>query len=253
MLVRVSQRAAPGQNRARNVGRGKSRIYKGSTGRFLAARRRVLGGWTSGRTRWSSPRSSSSHCTVSPACTPMAAAKAQLNFQTHSRRALRCNILRTYLQEDFRGFAARLADSPLFQRFCLVDEIDKVKVPAKSTLQRYAQWTDEKTLNELIGQALRQAHHHPEKLQLDQPVDLDASGSAGATLDHAESIGAVKTARSETARAASDGPEEGSALLGTEPSGREVGAYISFGFGMRRHFVMFATFLLEAEPGPSSI
>ncbi len=101
-------------------------------------------------------------------------AKAQLNFQTHSRRALRCNILRTYLQEDFRGFAARLADSPLFQRFCLVDEIDKVKVPAKSTLQRYAQWTDEKTLNELIDEALRQAHHHPEKLQLDQPVDLDA-------------------------------------------------------------------------------
>ena len=97
-----------------------------------------------------------------------------LNYQTHSRRALRCNIVRTYLQENFRGFAARLADSPLLQRFCLVDEIDRVKVPAKSTLQRYAHWTDEKTLQEVIHETLRQAHQHPEKLQLDQPVDLDA-------------------------------------------------------------------------------
>src|SRR5712691_11208316 len=45
-------------------------------------------------------------------------AKAQLNFQIHSRRVLRCNLLRLYLQEDFRGFAARLADSPLLQHFC---------------------------------------------------------------------------------------------------------------------------------------
>lgn len=101
-------------------------------------------------------------------------ASSQLTYQTHCRRALRCNILRTYIKEDFRGFAARLADSPLFQRFCLLDQIDKVKVPAKSTLQRYAHWTDQKTLNELIDQALRQAHQHPEKLQLEQPVDLDA-------------------------------------------------------------------------------
>ena len=86
----------------------------------------------------------------------------------------RCDVARTYLQENFRGFAARLADSPLLQRFCLVDEIDRVKVPAKSTLQRYAHWTDEKTLQEVIHETLRQAHQHPEKLQLDQPVDWDA-------------------------------------------------------------------------------
>src|SRR3989442_11094675 len=57
-------------------------------------------------------------------------AKAQLNFQKHSRRALRCNLARTYLAEDFRGFAARLADSPLLQRFCGLAQIDKVVVPA---------------------------------------------------------------------------------------------------------------------------
>src|SRR5437773_12574066 len=53
-------------------------------------------------------------------------AKGQLKYQLHCQRALRCNILRTYLQEDFRGFAARLADSPLFQHFCALSQIDKV-------------------------------------------------------------------------------------------------------------------------------
>jgi len=58
-------------------------------------------------------------------------------YQTHSRRALRCNIVRTCLQEGYRDFAAHLADSPLLQRFCLLDEIGIIKVPAKSTVQRY--------------------------------------------------------------------------------------------------------------------
>src|SRR6266566_5124077 len=81
-------------------------------------------------------------------------AKAQLNFQLQSRRALRCNILRTYLQEDFRGFAARLSDSPLLQQFCGLGELEKVVVPAKSTLHRYADWIEAPILNELIHQAL---------------------------------------------------------------------------------------------------
>ena len=44
--------------------------------------------------------------------------KAQQNRQRHSRRALRCNIARLLIGEDYRGFAARLADSPLLQYFC---------------------------------------------------------------------------------------------------------------------------------------
>ncbi len=95
-------------------------------------------------------------------------------YQTHSRRALRCNIGRTYLNESFREFAAHLADSPLLQRFCLLDQIDVITVPAKSTLQRYAEWVDHKTLQQTTQDVVRQAHHHPENLQLEQPVDLGA-------------------------------------------------------------------------------
>ena len=61
--------------------------------------------------------------------------KAQQRYQLHSRQALRCNIARTLLNEEFRGFATRLADSPLLQYFCGISEVDRVRVPAKSTLQ----------------------------------------------------------------------------------------------------------------------
>src|SRR6476646_9660569 len=51
-------------------------------------------------------------------------AKAQQNRQLHCRRALRCNLARLLLKEDYRGFATRLADSPLLQFFCGIAELD---------------------------------------------------------------------------------------------------------------------------------
>lgn len=101
-------------------------------------------------------------------------ARAQLNFQVHTRRALRCNLLRTLLQEDFRGFAVRLADSPLFQYFCGLAELDRVVVPSKSTLQRYAYWTDRPTLDRFIHELLGQAHTQPKALRLTEAIDLEA-------------------------------------------------------------------------------
>ena len=55
-------------------------------------------------------------------------AKAQTNYQTHCRRALRGNIARLLLKEDFRGFAVRLADSPLLQFFCGLNELGEWEV-----------------------------------------------------------------------------------------------------------------------------
>src|SRR5688572_15880069 len=101
-------------------------------------------------------------------------AKAQRKVQVHARRALRCNIARTLMMEDFRGFAVRLADSPLFQHFCGVAELDRVRVPAKSTLQRYSQWCEEAALRRLVHQLTQQAHLHPQKLRLRAPLDLEA-------------------------------------------------------------------------------
>jgi IS5 family transposase len=101
-------------------------------------------------------------------------AKAQRKIQIHARRALRCNIARTLIMEDFRGFAIRLADSPLVQHFCGVAEVDRVQVPSKSTLQRYSQWCDEAAVRRLVDQLTQQAHLHPQKLRLCAPLDLEA-------------------------------------------------------------------------------
>src|ERR1700739_3527035 len=103
--------------------------------------------------------------------------KQQVRFQEHSVRALRCSIARTLLGGSFRDFAARLADSPLLQWFCQVAQLDRVKVPAKSTLQRYATWLpNEEEMREVINELLRKAGaaiaDGKQVLDLEEPLDL---------------------------------------------------------------------------------
>jgi hypothetical protein len=102
-------------------------------------------------------------------------AKAQQNRQLHSQRALRCNIARILLNEDFRGFAARLADSPLLQRFCLLSQIEVITVPSKSTLQRYDLWWPQAEVRALIGQLLNQGATAPQALHLPEALDLESA------------------------------------------------------------------------------
>jgi hypothetical protein len=99
--------------------------------------------------------------------------KAQQRHQLHSRQALRCNIARTLLNEEFRGFATRLADSPLLQYFCGISQVDLVRVPAKSTLQRYAIWWKEAEVHQLVHQIIRTGAQQPQQLNLAQPLNLD--------------------------------------------------------------------------------
>ena len=102
-------------------------------------------------------------------------AKGQQNHQRHSRRALRCNIARLLLHEDYRGLAARLADSPVLQFFCGLSEVDRVRVPSKSVLQRYAQWWTEAEVRPLIHQLLSLGATAPQQLQLPATLDLESA------------------------------------------------------------------------------
>jgi hypothetical protein len=101
--------------------------------------------------------------------------KAQQKHQLHARRALRCNIARLLLPEDYRGFAARLADSPLLQFFCGISEVDRVVVPSKSTLQRYFVWWPEAEMRPLVQKLLLQGAQAPEQLGLAEPLDLESA------------------------------------------------------------------------------
>jgi hypothetical protein len=100
-------------------------------------------------------------------------ARAQQKHQFHARRALRCNIARLLIQEDYRGFAVRLADSPLLQFFCALSEVDRVVVPSKSTLQRYFMWWSEAEVRSLVQKLLAQGAQAPEQLGLAEPLDLE--------------------------------------------------------------------------------
>ncbi|HZR20572.1 MAG TPA: transposase [Verrucomicrobiae bacterium] len=101
--------------------------------------------------------------------------KAQQNRQLHCGRALRCNIARVLLQEEYRGFAARLADSPLLQYFCGLSEVACVTVPSKSTLQRYDQWWPQTEVRQVIQQLVGLAGTDPKKLDLSEAVDLESA------------------------------------------------------------------------------
>jgi hypothetical protein len=104
-------------------------------------------------------------------------AKYQLIVQTHSRRALRCNLARVLLKEDFRGFSTRLADSPLLQHFVGIARLDTVRVPSKSTLERYEKWLPEPEVRAVVETILKAAARPVEQgqqpLDLAEPLDLE--------------------------------------------------------------------------------
>jgi len=100
-------------------------------------------------------------------------ALTQGKFQERSRRALRCTILRTLLQEDYRGFSCHLAGNPLYQWFCLVDALDQVRVPSKSEVQRFAHWLPAEQMRAVIDGLLKGAVEQPRKLGLKEALNLE--------------------------------------------------------------------------------
>lgn len=101
-------------------------------------------------------------------------ARQQIKHQERCRRALRCNIARELLGEDYRGFSLRLADSPLLQWFCGLDRLAVVQVPSKSELQRFATLLPQEKLRPLIDQLTTDAALAPARIGLAQALDLDA-------------------------------------------------------------------------------
>jgi hypothetical protein len=99
--------------------------------------------------------------------------KVRLTFQEHSRRAFRCNILRTLMGDSFRDFSCQLAGWPLFQWFCGMDCWGVVKVSSKSALQRYAHWLPADEMTEMIYGVLRKAGDPSVGLGFEKPFDFD--------------------------------------------------------------------------------
>lgn len=82
-------------------------------------------------------------------------AKEQAKYQRASVQALRCNVLKQILGENYRGMSRRLAECPLFQWFCGVDRLGEVRVPSKSQLVRYSTWLPEAEMDGVVGRLVR--------------------------------------------------------------------------------------------------
>lgn len=98
-------------------------------------------------------------------------------FQFQTRKAFRCNHVRTLLGEGFREMSCRMADSALLQRFCLIDRLDTIRVPSKSTLQRYSEWFSVEEIQKIHGYLLNAACEEVKKgqqaLDLKEPLGIE--------------------------------------------------------------------------------
>lgn len=105
-------------------------------------------------------------------------AKERANVEQHSVRALRCNVVHELTGESTRGLSTRLADSPLLQWFCKIDRMDVIRVPSKSTLDRYEKLVPEDVVrgvvDKLNGVAARSATDGQQTLRLEKALDLDS-------------------------------------------------------------------------------
>jgi IS5 family transposase len=105
-------------------------------------------------------------------------AKERAKVQEHAVRSLRCNVVRELTGESARRLSVRLADSELLQWFCRIDRIDVVRVPSKSTLDRYEKLVPEslvrKIVDQLNGVAASVGEDGQGMLGLEKPLDIDA-------------------------------------------------------------------------------
>jgi hypothetical protein len=104
--------------------------------------------------------------------------KDVIRIAEHSIRALRCNIARALVGGSCREFSWHLADSPLLQWFCGLSRLDVVRVPSKSTLDRYGRLVPEQVVREVIDHLNRTAAEAPgpngQRLGLEQPLSLES-------------------------------------------------------------------------------
>lgn len=100
--------------------------------------------------------------------------KLTQSFIAQSECALRCTIARMLIGESYRKFAEHLADSLVLQWFCRVGDGNQVKVPSKSTLQRYLNQIPSEKIDELIYSFLAQCSV-PMDTQKQQPLGLEQS------------------------------------------------------------------------------
>lgn len=81
--------------------------------------------------------------------------RALERYERHSRRALRCTVLKGLIGGGYRRISKGLAMTPLYRWFCGSEDFDVIRVPGKSTLQDYAHWLPANEMEQVLGQLAR--------------------------------------------------------------------------------------------------
>ena len=100
-------------------------------------------------------------------------AKATARYVRMGRQALRCNVARQLTEKEYRPFSLRLAEGALLQWFCGVDRLEQIRVPTKSTLERYDKLLPEPEVRALVDRLNREAVEGAERLELERALKLD--------------------------------------------------------------------------------
>ena len=98
---------------------------------------------------------------------------AKKRLAKYAVRAMRCNILRHYLDESFISLSMRIAESPVLQRFIGVIAMDEVKVPCKSLLQKYSKFLPKEKISALVDKVVVLARDNHARTGLEEAVSTD--------------------------------------------------------------------------------
>lgn len=94
-------------------------------------------------------------------------------MQRVCRQAFRCNLGRQMIGKEYRFFSLQLAQSSLLQWFCQIDRLEQIRVPSKSTLERYDKMMPESQVREWVHELNRTAFAEKNRLELETSLRMD--------------------------------------------------------------------------------
>jgi hypothetical protein len=103
--------------------------------------------------------------------------KSVVRMQKIFRMALRCNMARLLTEKEYRRFTRWLAHSAVLQSFCGIVRVEVIRVPGKSTLERYDKLAMEGEVRELVNRLNRKAVEG--QVGMEKELDLEAYFSDG--------------------------------------------------------------------------
>ena len=86
-------------------------------------------------------------------------------------QAMRCNLAGVLLNEPLRRLSLRIAESNVLQRFCLVWDLERIKVPSKSLLCAYRNLFPVEMVQSAIDLLTKAATSPENPLQLNDPLE----------------------------------------------------------------------------------